>query len=143
MRRCAPIRRTRRERDLSMSRSMKWSAAIVGALAALVSAASAQAEVKLAEAGGWVVSTDGRVNGFVSHVWGENRPKELSNLSWVGFNEAPDSGQTDAEGELRKTRIRSGFVPSTLALNFKKAFESGLKLSTRVEIGFQITNIDP
>lgn len=126
-----------------MWRSRKWSAAVVSAVAALVSASSAQAEVKLAEAGGWVVSTDGRANGFVSHVWGENRPKELSNLSWVGFNEAPDSGQLDAEGKLRKTRIRGGFVPSTLAFNFKRAFESGLKLSTRVEIGFQITNILP
>jgi len=126
-----------------MWRSSKRYAAVVGAATALVWATSAQAEVKLAESGGWVVSTDGRVNGFVSHVWGENRPQELSNLSWVGFNEAPDSGQTDAEGKLRKTRIRSGYVPSTLGLTLKKPLLSGLKLTGRVEIGFQIANIDP
>jgi predicted porin len=128
-----------------MWRSSKRPLALILATTAvvLVSAQSAQAEVKLAEADKWVISTDGRVNGFVSHVWGDDRPEGLENLGWVGFNESGDSGQADAEGKLRKTRIRSGYVPSTLAFNLKKQLASGLNFSGRVEIGFQIANRDP
>lgn len=115
------------------------------ALAAAVSAGttSAMAEVKLAEANGWTVSTDGRINGFVSHVWGDDRPEGLESLPWVGFNEAGDSGQADANGKLRKTRLRSGYVPSTFAFNFNKVLANGLKFSGRIEIGIQIANTDP
>jgi hypothetical protein len=115
------------------------------ALAALMlgSPHAAKAEVKLVEAGGWTVSTDGRVNAFVSHVYGDNRPDGLANLNWVGFNESNSSGQVNADGKLQKTRIRSGYVPSTLAFNFRKQMHPQLKVSSRVEIGFQITNIDP
>lgn len=103
----------------------------------------AHAEVKLAESGGWNVSTDGRVNAFVSHVWGDDRPKGLESLNWVGFNESTSNGQADADGKLRKTRIRSGYVPSTLAFNVRKQTSDNFKLSARVEIGFQIANNDP
>jgi hypothetical protein len=104
---------------------------------------AAKAEVKLAEAGGWVATTDGRVNAFVSHIWGDNRPAGLESLGWVGFNESGSASHPDAEGKLRKTRIRSGYVPSTLALNLKRQVSEAFKLSTRVEIGFQIANINP
>jgi len=118
---------------------------IVLALAALalVSPSLSQAEVKLAEADGWTVTTDGRVNAFASHVWGETRPEGLTGLNWVGFNESTSAGQVNADGKLRKTKIRSGYVPSTLAFNFRKQMSPNLKVSSRVEIGFQITNIDP
>jgi predicted porin len=111
-------------------------------MAALGWAGVAGAEVKLAEAGGWAISTDGRINGFVSHVWGDDRPKGLESLAWVGFNESGSSGQTDASNKLRKTRVRSGYVPSTLAFNMRKQLSDNFKMSGRVEIGFQIANID-
>lgn len=104
---------------------------------------TAQAEVKLGEAGGWEVTTDGQVNAFASHVFGDNRPDSLSNLNWVGFNESTSSGQANANNELRRTRIRSGYTPSTLAFNFRKQLSDSLKVSSRVEVGFQITNINP
>jgi hypothetical protein len=100
-------------------------------------------EVKIGEAGGWTLSTDGRVNAFVSHVYGEPRPEGLSNLNWVGFNESNSPGQINADKKLQKTKIRSGYVPSTLAFNFRKQMTPNLKVQSRVEIGFQITNIDP
>jgi hypothetical protein len=113
------------------------------AVAVLAVSGSVNAEVKLAEANGWTISTDGRVNGFASHVWGDDRPDGLDSLPWVGFNETGDSGQADAGGKLRKTRIRSGYVPSTFAFNLHKALKNGLKLSGRIEIGIQIANTDP
>ena len=112
----------------------------VFAIAGLCWASLAGAEVPLVEAGGWKISTDGRVNGFVSHTWGDDRPKGLEGLNWVGFNESNYTGQADAEGKLTKTRIRSGYVPSTLAFNLKKQVSENFNLSARVEIGFQIAN---
>jgi hypothetical protein len=114
----------------------------VFALAWLGGAGVAGAEVPLAEAGGWKISTDGRVNSFVSHIWGDTRPKGLESLQWVGFNEAGSDGELNAEGKLRKTRIRGGYVPSTLAFNVRKQLSENLKVSGRVEIGFQIANVD-
>jgi len=121
----------------------KQACALALAAVALSTPGVSSAEVKLAEAGGWTVSTDGRVNAFVSHVWGENRPDGLESLNWVGFNESNSTGQYDSDGKLRKTKIRSGYVPSTLAFNFKKQMAPQLKVSSRIEVGFQITNIDP
>lgn len=112
------------------------------AMAGLGWAGSARAEVPLAEAGGWKVSTDGRVNSFVSHVWGDSRPEGLESLPWVGFNESGSDGQLDAERKLRKTRVRSGYVPSTLAFNLRKQVSENFDVTGRVEVGFQIANID-
>src|ERR1041384_4158969 len=66
----------------SMWLSRKSAVALAVAAAAFGWGNAAKAELKLAEVGGWVASTDGRVNGFGSHVWGDNRPKGLENLSW-------------------------------------------------------------
>src|SRR5262249_14864987 len=126
-----------------MGLSKKQTGAVALATAALVWPVAVHAEVKLGEANGWVVSTDGRVNAFISHVWGEDRPKGLENLNWVGFNESSSGGQANADGKLNKTRIRSGYVPSTLAFNFRKQLSENLKVQSRVDVGFQITSIDP
>lgn len=123
------------------SKKQLGASALAAAILAL--SGSASAEIKLAEANGWTFSTDGRVNGFASHVWGDDRPDGLESLPWVGFNETGDSGQTDGNGKLRKTRIRSGYVPSTFAFNVHKELKNGLKLSGRIEIGVQIANILP
>jgi hypothetical protein len=101
----------------------------------------ASAEIPLVETGGWSVSVDGRVNTFVSHVWGDNRPAGLNNLNWVGFNESNAPGQADSENNLSKTRIRSGYVPSTLGFNFRNLTNENFKLAARVEVGIQITSI--
>jgi hypothetical protein len=123
--------------------STKKASACALAALAMVWPSASKAEIKLGEADGWVVTTDGRVNAFVSHVWGDNRPEGLNSLNWVGFNESTSASQADADGKLRKTKIRSGYVPSTLAFNFRKQVSENLKLASRVEVGMQITNIDP
>jgi Gram-negative porin len=110
---------------------------------ALFNAEVSSAEIEIGQAKGWTVTTDGRVNSFASHIWGDNRPEGVGSLQWVGFNETGNPGQPDADNKLSKTRIRSGFVPSTLAFNVRKQTEGGLRIATRVEIGMQIANIDP
>lgn len=118
------------------------SALMLSALSVL-GTGEARAEVKLAEAAGWTISTDGRVNAFVSHVYGDPRPAGLENLNWVGFNESGVGAQVNADNKIQKTKIRSGYVPSTLAFNFRKEISPNLKVASRVEVGIQITNIDP
>lgn len=108
-----------------------------------LTATPARAEVKLAESDGWIVSTDGRVNAFVSHVWGDNRPAGLDSLNWVGFNESTDSAQANADGKLVRTRIRSGYTPSNFALMLNKQVSKDLHLKARIEIGIQITTQEP
>src|SRR5688572_7510290 len=122
--------------------SRRQARGFVFAMAALGRGGAAEAEVPLADAGGWKLSTDGRVNSFVSHMWGDTRPKGLESLQWVGFNESGSDGQLNAEGKLRKTRIRGEYVPSTLAFNVRKQTSENFKVAARVEVGFQITNIE-
>ncbi len=117
--------------------------ALALATTALAWSGSAKAEVTLAEANGWTFSSDGRVNGFVSHLWGDDRPAGLTGLQWVGFNETGQVEQLNENGKLSRTRIRSGYVPTTLAFNVKKQLKSGLKLGARVELGIQIANTSP
>jgi hypothetical protein len=112
-------------------------------MAGLAQPGVAKAEVELAKVGGWTFTTDGRVNGFVSHVWGDSRPEGLEGLNWVGFDESTAGGEVNAEGKLRTTRIRSGYVPSVLAFNVRKALSETFTISGRVEIGLQIANIQP
>jgi hypothetical protein len=107
-------------------------------------AGTTQAEVELGKAAGWTITTDGRVNGFISHIWGDDRPKGFESLAWMAFNEAPDTGQADKDGKLQKTRIRSGYVPSTLAFNLRKELRKDwFYVAARTEIGFQIANMEP
>src|SRR5690349_14791272 len=117
--------------------------ALLATALALGWTSAARAEVKLVEAGGWTVSTDGRVNAFVSHVYGDQRPPGLGNLLWVGFNENSQISQANSKNKLQRTKIRSGYVPSTLAFNFKKQMLPQLKVASRVELGIQITNMEP
>jgi hypothetical protein len=119
----------------------------VGALAfwlatmVLVWSGASKAEVTLAETpNGWTFTSDGRVNSFVSHLWGDPRPEGLAGQLWVGFNETTQLTQLDANGKLRRSRIRSGFVPTTLAFNMRKELKNGLKFNGRVEVGIQIAN---
>lgn len=126
-----------------MSWSSKVQATALLALTLGLWSSSSKAEIELAKADKWVVTTDGRINAFVSHIWGDDRPDGLESLNWVGFNESSSGGQADADGKLRRTRIRGGYVPSTLAFNVRKKSDLGLQFAGRAEIGFQITNIDP
>ena len=100
-------------------------------------AADAKAAVELVDADGWQASVDGRVNAFVTHTFGDERPEETG-ANWIGFNES----DINPSGNIRRTRIRSGMFPSFIGFNFKKTTES-LTFSSRVEVGFQITNTVP
>lgn len=126
---------------MKVTTKLKTGLAFMASIVAFGTPQDARAEVKLAEVDDWTVTTDGRVNAFVSHVWGETRPDGLANLNWVGFNESNALSTVTKDKKLQKTRIRSGYVPSTLAFNFRKPMSESVNLSSRVEVGIQITNV--
>jgi hypothetical protein len=102
----------------------------------VVCGGSARAEVPIVKANGWELSTDGRVNAFLSYGFGDGPPQPLykgekqipggAGLNMTGdiISETnPDgtpvlnSGGNPKQGKFRSMRLRSGFVPNVLAFN--------------------------
>jgi Gram-negative porin len=77
------------------------------------------AEIVFAKVDDWEISTDGRVNGFFSHISGDAYPADTpvnhSLLAGAGL----ESRQIDNEGNLSTTRFRSGFVGAVLGFTVK------------------------
>ncbi|HEX2658121.1 MAG TPA: porin, partial [Polyangia bacterium] len=96
------------------------------ALMGTLSAGRAQAEIKLLDVDGWTFSTDGRINNFVSHAWGDWLPAGEPS-TYTGLDEA----QT-ADGKIKSTRIRSGFIMNVLGFELNKQLTQDTHLKTRV-----------
>jgi hypothetical protein len=95
---------------------------------ALGSPRTARAEVPLVQYDGWQLSTDGRVNTFLSIAVGNDAK---------GPEEAAGTGTadtTDSTGGLHSTRIRNGFMTSILAFRAQKQVTPKLKVTTRVAL---------
>jgi len=103
-------------------------AATLGLMSAL-SAGRAQAQIKLLDVDGWTLSTDGRINNFISHTWGDWLPPGEPS-TYTGLDEDKDSNN-----KIRSTRIRSGFMMNVLAFELNKQLsEGGTHLKTRVAL---------
>ena len=109
---------------------MKRKATTAVVLAALTWQAPALCEVKLVEGAGWTVSTDGRVNAFLSLARGTGIP-DSQGLVVPG---AVDDDTKDSEENLRSTRIRNGFLASILGVNVSKQVLKDLKATARVAL---------
>src|SRR5262245_3813720 len=79
----------------------------------------ASAEIVFAKSDDWEISTNGRVNGFFSHIEGDAYPADTpvnhSLLAGAGL----ESRQIDNSGHLDTTRFRTGFVGTVLAFTVK------------------------
>src|SRR4051794_14786976 len=79
----------------------------------------ASAEIVFASTDGWEISTNGRVNGFFSHIEGDAYPADTpvnhSLLAGAGL----ESRQIDNAGNLSTTRFRTGFVGTVLGFTVK------------------------
>src|SRR5688572_26563449 len=103
---------------------MKRKVAVAVALTALTWQAQALGEVKLAEAQGWEVSVDGRVNAFISHAFGTGIPEGQQDYPGTGTKDTHNS-----KNELRSTRIRNGFLSSILGFTVDKQVFPSLKVT--------------
>jgi hypothetical protein len=99
-----------------MPRSMNKTALAVAiaALSAFVPC-RARADIPIANAKGWSVSMDGRLDTFFSFAWGDGLPKEVAGITYEGIYDF-----TNPSGTLTKTRIRSGFLTNLLGFSVKK-----------------------
>jgi len=88
----------------------------------------ASAEVPFAQYDGWQLSTDGRVNGFLSVAVG-NDAKGPEEAAGTGTADTADS-----TGGLHSTRIRNGFMTSILGFRAQKQVVPSLKVTTRVAL---------
>ncbi len=118
--------------------SKQTSRVISGALLVLTAAWSrpADAEIMLADKGGWSLATDGRINAFYSYTYGEGRP-----LDTTPANPAPGAGvehPLDNDNKIESSRIRSGFVGTVLGFNIKKQVTETVAIKGRLALWWNI-----
>jgi len=88
---------------------------------------SASAEIKLAENGGWSLSTDGRLAGFLTLARGAALPPNEENFTGVYDEPTPDR-------TVESARVRTGFITSVLGFNLTKTLAPGLTVKGRVAL---------
>lgn len=111
------------------------------ALGLLFWSPSSFADVTLAKSGGWVVSTDGRINGFASYTRAEGTPVEPNDPNQpVNIAGTSLEDLTDNENRIEAFRIRSGFVGSILGFKLEKHFSDALTLTGRFQLWSVIEN---
>ncbi len=104
-------------------------AALLGCAVTSLSGGAA-ADVTLAKADGWEVSTQGRLGAFFSYAWGDSspiaRPGENIPLgAGLGTGSFGSPGGMDAAGNLQQgtfatMRLRSGFAPNVFGFSLKR-----------------------
>jgi hypothetical protein len=119
-----------------MTLSNKSNLAAIAAVALVLTASSsALAELPLVDHDGWRLSTDGRVNSFLSIGEGTGIPDGQPGDS-LG---AGTTDTQDSTGGLHSARIRNGFLMSVLAFTGKKEVNPNFKVTTRVALWMNIT----
>jgi hypothetical protein len=108
---------------------MKRKAATAVVLAALTWQAQALGEVELAEKDGWRVTTDGRVNAFISLARGTGIPDNQPDYPGTGTKDTKDTNE-----DIRSTRIRNGFLSSILGFKLDKQVFPELKVTARASL---------
>jgi predicted porin len=119
-----------------MTRRTHWipTAAVLAGAITLVGGRPALADVPLVQYGGWRLSTDGRVNTFLSVGVGDGLPAdEPDNLG------AGTADYANSSDQLRSTRIRNGFLMSILGFTGQKQITPELTATTRVGLWMNIT----
>jgi hypothetical protein len=119
-----------------MKRNKCMRAAVCAALlVALVGARPARAEVKIAEGNGWAISTDGRVNAFISVAEGTGIPDQQPD-----FPGTITKDHKDVDDNITSTRIRNGFMMSILGFNARQQVTDDFKVSARVGLWMNISS---
>jgi hypothetical protein len=95
---------------------------------ALTRSNTAHAEIPVFDVQGWKLSTDGRVNTFLSVALGTGSE---------GPEDAAGTGTAytvDTNNALHSTRIRNGFMTSILGFTLKKEVSPNFKVTTRIAL---------
>jgi hypothetical protein len=131
---------TRRNATVASKAAGKVAGMAVGAFCGLASlvlvAPPARAEIPLVQYDGWRLSTDGRVNTFLSVGEGQALP--------AGQPEYPGGAGGTADiatsaGDIHSSRIRNGFLMSILGFTGQKELSPNFKVTTRVGLWMNVT----
>jgi hypothetical protein len=114
---------------------MKWLLSVVSLASAALVHREAAAEIPLANAGGFELSLDGRVNAFINFSQGDNTPQGVAEWT-AGLFEPADPNSN----KIAVTRIRSGFVTNVLGFNIKKQLAPELKVTGRIGLWMGASN---
>jgi len=114
---------------------MKWLLPIVSLACAGLVHREAAAEIPLANANGFEVSLDGRVNAFINFSQGDKTPDGVAEWT-AGLYEPADP----ASGKIAVTSIRSGFVTNVLGFNIRKQLAPDLKVTGRIGLWMGASN---
>jgi hypothetical protein len=109
--------------------------ALALSLGAALHAVDAKADLTLAKGDGWAVSTNGRVNAFLSYIQGDGYPandegQENNLVAGAGL----ETFQTDENNDVRAFRLRSGFLGNVLGVTAKLDLADRTTLSGHIEI---------
>ncbi len=118
-----------------MTLGTKSTAALAGGVVAtlLLGTKPAMGQIPLLkDPGGWQLTTDGRVNTFISVASGTGLPDQPD------FIGAGTSDTQDATNGLHSTRVRGGFIPNILGFTLQKEISPNFKVSTRVALWMNI-----
>jgi hypothetical protein len=100
----------------------------------IITVSPAAAEIPLGRYGGWHLSTDGRVNAFLSVADGDPLPDQEPAIAGAGTVD-----NTVSAGDLLSTRVRNGLLTSILGFTLFKEFGPDFKVTARVGLWMNIS----
>jgi Gram-negative porin len=118
---------TREKKSILAAAGAFWAVVLIGARPSV-------AEIPLVQYDGWRLTTDGRVNTFLSVAEGNGLPE--------GQQENVGAGTADiatSTGDVHSARIRSGFLMSILGFTGQKEVSPNFKVTMRVGLWMNIT----
>lgn len=98
-------------------------------------ASTARADLIIAKGDKWEVSTNGRINAFLSYVNGDGYPaKNEGQENNLAAGAGLESYQTDEDNKLSGFRLRSGFLGNVLGLGAKLNVNDTTSVTTHIEL---------
>jgi len=108
--------------------SLALVAVSIGVVLGLLPARKAAAEIEIGVKGGWRLTTDGRINNFLSIGRGNGVPAG-SPSTYSGLDD-----QITSDNKLQSTRVRTGFIESVLAFQISKNVSESTTVDARVAL---------
>jgi hypothetical protein len=113
----------------AVTRCSVFAVALLGALAAR----PARAEVEIVKSNDWTLTTDGRINTFLSIARGDAIP--AGEQPFTGLDDEATPSNT-----IASARVRTGFIESVLGFNLKKQLEANVVAQARVAMWMEASS---
>jgi hypothetical protein len=107
--------------------------ALLSVAALTLLARPAAADVEIVSNQGWTLSTDGRINSFLSIARGDAIPTGEQTYTGLDDEVTPD-------GKIASARVRTGFIESVLGFSLKKQLEENVTATARVAMWMEASS---